>query len=71
VFVPTFQQAAKKFSGRLVLAKLNTEDFPEVTGKYGIRGIPTMIAFKNGIETGRKSGALALPELVSYLNQLL
>jgi thioredoxin 2 len=49
------------------LAKLNTEDEPEIAARYGIRGIPTLIAFKHGREVARQSGAVDLPRLVRWI----
>ena len=49
------------------LAKLNTEDEPELAARFGIRGIPTLIAFENGREVARQSGALDLPRLLAWI----
>ena len=45
------------------LAKLNTEAEPAIASRFGIRGIPTLIAFKNGREIARQSGALDVTAL--------
>ena len=60
-FAPTFMAAAQQLGGQIIFAKLNTEAFPEAAQKYQIRGIPTLIVFKNGVEVDRQSGAMPLP----------
>jgi thioredoxin 2 len=49
------------------LAKLNTEAEPDIAARFGIRGIPTLIAFRNGREVGRQSGAMDLPGLLGWI----
>lgn len=68
-FAPTYQQAASELAGRMVLAKLNTEENPIAGDTYHIRGIPTLVVFVNGIEAGRQSGAMPLRTLIDYLNR--
>ena len=58
MMAPQFQQAAQSLKGTARLVKLNTEDHPEAGARYGIRGIPTMAAFRGGREAARQSGAL-------------
>lgn len=55
---PVFTKVAGDFKGKARFSKLNTEDFQQLAGSYGIRSIPTMILFKNGKELDRVSGAL-------------
>jgi thioredoxin 2 len=50
------------------LAKLNTEDEPDIAARFGIRSIPTLIAFKHGREVARQSGALDLNRLLNWIN---
>ena len=54
---------------KFVLAKLNTEACPASGDSFQIKGIPTMLVFKNGVEVARQSGAMPLPALMSYLKQ--
>lgn len=68
-FAPTFKTAAQELGGQLIFAKLDTEKSPEAAQKFQIRGIPTLIVFKNGIEVDRQSGAMPLATLMSYLSQ--
>jgi thioredoxin 2 len=50
------------------LAKLDTEAEPEIAGRFGIRSIPTLIAFQGGREVARQSGALGLPALLQWID---
>jgi thioredoxin 2 len=68
-FAPTFKAAAKTLGGQVIFAKLNTEAFPDASQKYQIRGIPTLIVFKNGAEIDRQSGAMPLPMFLEYLGR--
>ena len=62
---PILEELADEAGGRLRVAKVNTEENPVQAGEYGVRGIPTMILFKNGNELDRVVGAL--PKLVLQL----
>ncbi len=69
-FAPTFEAASLHSEGKIVLAKINTEAFPNVSARYNIRGIPLIIAFKNGKEINRQSGAYPLEHFKAWLNQI-
>ena len=64
---PHFAKAAKDLQGRVLLAKLDTESFPEPAQPYRITGIPTMILFERGVETSRTSGAMGSDDIVSWI----
>ncbi len=64
---PVFAAAAARYDGRLRLAKLNTEDHPQLAASYGIRSIPTLILFRQGRELDRVSGALPAPQLDDFI----
>jgi thioredoxin 2 len=68
-FAPTFAQAARELSGRVRLAKLDSEANPQLSAQLGIRSIPGLILFRDGREVARQSGALALPQLLGWLRQ--
>src|SRR5574338_790525 len=57
---PAYEQAAAQIGPGVQLGKLDTEAAPDVASRYGIRSIPTLIAFRNGREIARQSGALPL-----------
>lgn len=57
MLAPTVDQVAEKFNGSARVVKLNVDDNPETSQRYGIKGIPTLILFKNGKEEERVVGA--------------
>ncbi len=68
-FAPTFKMAAKELGANFIFAKLDTEKYPQASQAFQIRGIPTLIVFKDGKEVDRKSGAMPLPMLKEYLSR--
>ncbi len=69
MFGPTFEAAAEKNPG-IAFAKCNTETQPEVAGMFGIRSIPTIAAFKEGIMVFMQAGALPAPALDDLIVKL-
>jgi thioredoxin 2 len=67
MMAPAYEQAAARVAPGVQLAKLDTEAEPEIASRYGIRSIPTLIAFRNGREIARQSGALPLPQLIQWI----
>ena len=67
VFAPTFKIAAQELSAQMIFVKINTEIFPQASQTFKIRGIPTLIVFKGGVEVDRQSGAMPLPALKQYI----
>jgi thioredoxin 1 len=65
------QQLASEFEGRVLVAKLNADDYPEILGRYGIMGIPTLIYFKGGKEVDRVIGLTGYGTLKSKLERVL
>jgi thioredoxin 1 len=65
------QQLASEYEGRALVAKLNADDYPEVLGRYGIMGIPTLIYFKDGKEVDRAIGLTSYGTLKSKLERVL
>ena len=71
MMAPEFAKAAQELQGEVRFAKINTEDFPAVSQKHGIRGIPLMIVFQNGREIARHSGAMDTPGIVAWTEAYL
>ena len=71
MMAPVLDELAREFRGRLQILKLDTDRFPTVSAGLGIRGIPTMIAFKNGTEAARVVGAAPKPMLLEQLKPVL
>ena len=57
MLAPTVEAVAEKYQGTATVVKLNVDDNPQVSQRYGIKGIPTLILFKNGKEEERVVGA--------------
>ena len=66
---PQFESAAAELEPRVRFAKLDTEAAPDVAGRFAIRGIPTMILFRNGREIARQSGALDRSAIVEFVRR--
>jgi thioredoxin 1 len=68
---PILDKLAKEYAGKLVVAKVNTDDNPEWAGKYGIQGIPTMLFVAQGKVVHRQVGALPERMLRDVVTQFL
>lgn len=66
---PVLEELAGEYSGRLRIAKVNTEENPRQAFRYGILGVPTMILFKDGVEADRIFGALPKPLLKLWIER--
>jgi len=71
MIAPILDEAANEFKGRLKIAKLNIDENPQTPPRFGIRGIPTLILFKNGKVEAQKVGALSKSQLVAFLDSNL
>ncbi|MEQ9557202.1 MAG: thioredoxin TrxA, partial [Rhodospirillales bacterium] len=60
---PALEELASELQGKVTVAKLNIDDNPSTPGKYGVRGIPTLMLFKNGEVAATKIGALPKSKL--------
>ncbi|MEY4082849.1 MAG: thioredoxin 1 [Pseudomonadota bacterium] len=68
---PILEEIGRDYQGRLVVAKINVDENTNVPGKHGIRGIPTMILFKNGAVVAQKVGAAAKSQLTAWIDSQL
>ena len=64
---PILEEVAKDYGPRLQIAKMNVDDNRDVPAKFGIRGIPTLMLFKDGQLAATKVGALSKSQLTSFL----
>ena len=71
MMAPYFEQAAGRLEPRVRLGKVNTEEETGLATAYGIRGIPTLILFKDGQEAARMAGAMDLSGLVDWTSRHL
>jgi thioredoxin 1 len=65
---PILEEIGKDYEGKLVVAKINVDENTNVPAKHGIRGIPTMILFKNGAVVAQKVGAAAKSQLTAWID---
>lgn len=65
---PSLEEIAKEMGGKVKITKLNVDENPAVSGKLGIRSIPTLMMFKDGKLTSQKVGALPKSELTKWIN---
>ncbi len=66
---PSLEEIAIELDGRLTVAKLNIDDNPKTPTKYGVRGIPTLMLFKDGQVAATKVGALPKGKLVEWISE--
>jgi len=71
MIAPILEEAADDYAGRLKVAKLNIDENPGTPPKYGIRGIPTLMLFKNGGVEATKVGALSKSQLAAFIDSNL
>jgi thioredoxin 1 len=64
---PLVEELAGDYEGKAVIAKLNVDENPEVTARYGVRSIPTLLVFKNGQIVDKQVGAVPKSVLASKL----
>ena len=64
---PALEQIAEEFGGQVTVAKINIEDSPMTPGKFGVRGIPTLMLFKDGQMASMKVGAMPKQKIVEWL----
>jgi thioredoxin 1 len=68
MIAPILDEIAKEYAGRLGVAKLNVDENQQTPQKYGIRGIPTLMLFKNGNIEATKVGALSKSQLTAFID---
>ena len=71
MIAPILDEIAKEYAGRLKVAKLNIDDNQETPASYGVRGIPTLMLFKNGSIEATKVGALSKSQLAAFIDSNL
>ena len=71
MIAPILDDISKDYAGRLKVAKLNIDENPGTPPKYGIRGIPTLMLFKNGNVEATKVGAVSKSQLTAFIDSNL
>ncbi|MCP2671729.1 thioredoxin TrxA [Maricaulaceae bacterium EIL42A08] len=68
---PALEEIASEMDGKIKIAKVNIDQNPMTPSKYGVRGIPTLLIFKNGDEAARQVGAMAKGKIVEWIDGAL
>jgi len=71
MIAPILEEVAGSYEGKLKIAKLNIDENPDTPPKFGIRGIPTLMLFKNGSVEATKVGALSKAQLSAFIDSNL
>ena len=68
MMAPAFAEASAQLEPKVILAKLNTEVAQQSAAQFSIRGIPSILLFKNGKEVAREAGALNVQQIIQWVN---
>ena len=68
MIAPILDEVAKEYAGRINVAKLNVDENQQTPQKYGVRGIPTLMLFKNGNIEATKVGAVSKSQLTAFID---
>jgi len=71
MIAPMLDEIAEEYRDRLTVAKVNIDENPKTPQRFNVRGIPTLILFKNGQVEGQKVGALRKSDLAAFLDTKL
>ena len=71
MIAPILEEVDRDYAGRLQVSKLNVDDNPQTPVKYGVRGIPMLMLFKNGQVAGTRVGAMPKAQLSQWVESLL
>ena len=71
MIAPILDEVATGYEGKLQITKMNVDENREIPAKFGIRGIPTLMLFKNGELAATKVGAMSKAQLTAFIDQQL
>ena len=71
MIAPALEEIAAELGDKVTVAKINIDENPDTPGRYGVRGIPTMLLFKNGEVAASKVGAMRKSELKQWIESTL
>ncbi|MBC7719120.1 MAG: thioredoxin TrxA [Chitinophagaceae bacterium] len=71
MIAPILDEVATSYKGKLQIAKMNVDENRDIPAKFGIRGIPTLMIFKNGELSATKVGAMTKSQLTAFIDQQL
>jgi thioredoxin 1 len=71
MIAPILDEIAEEYSGKIKVCKVNVDSNPETAAKFNVRGIPTLLVFKNGVIEATKVGALSKGQLTEFVESLV
>jgi thioredoxin 1 len=71
MIAPILSEVADEYAGKIKICKVDVDSNPETAAKFNVRGIPTLLVFKNGMVEATKVGALSKGQLVAFVEGLL
>jgi thioredoxin 1 len=71
MIAPVLDEIAIDYAGRIKVCKVDADANPDILSRFGIRGIPTLIVFKDGKAAGTKTGALSKSQLTEFVDELV
>ncbi|MCH8329880.1 MAG: thioredoxin [Bacteroidetes bacterium] len=71
VISPIIEELSKEYNGKVQFAKVNVDESPDLAGRFGVQGIPTLIIFKDAKEVGRLVGAAPKSRLAQEIEKIL
>ena len=71
MIAPILDEVATSYDGKLQIAKMNVDENRDIPAKFGIRGIPTLMLFKDGQLAATKVGAMSKSQLIAFIDQQL
>ena len=69
MIAPVLEEVAEELSDKVLIGKLNVDENSQTPPKYGIRGIPTLMLFKNGEVVGTQVGAVSKSDLIKFIEE--
>lgn len=71
MIAPILEEVAQEYAGKIIIAKLNVDENNQTAVKYGVRGIPTLMLFKDGNVEATKVGALSKAQLTAFIDSVI
>lgn len=71
MIAPILDEIAEEYSGKIKVCKVNVDSNPETAAKFNVRGIPSLLVFKNGVIEATKVGALSKGQLTEFVDSLV
>jgi thioredoxin 1 len=68
---PALEEVAREMDGRITVTKMNIDENPMTPQKYGVRGIPTLMLFKDGQLSATKIGAIAKNQIIEWVEEAI